>query len=281
MDDLGRALRTWRDRLEPASVGIPHKAPRRAPGLRREEVAVLAGISIEYVVRLEQGRAAKPSAQVCTSLGRALQLSDAEQAHLMRLAGHSADPHRVPRLIPGSVRRLLERLASHPLAVYDATWQLLHWNPLFAATFGDPTTVTEDHRNLLLMHFEGMPNPARFSPEDRAAFEDSLVADLRATTSRYPDDPDVEALITRLRRVPGFRQLWAAASVAEHQSGHKLIEHPEIGPIDLDSDVLTTQGSNLRVVVYTPRPGTDARDKLDFLAAMGTQRMASDRSQGL
>ncbi|WP_456356067.1 MmyB family transcriptional regulator [Amycolatopsis rifamycinica] len=168
MDDLGRALRAWRDRLEPASVGIPHKAPRRAPGLRREELAVLAGISIEYVVRLEQGRAANPSAQVCTALGRALQLSDAEQAYLMRLAGHSADPHRVPRLIPGSVRRLLERLETHPLAVYDATWQLLHWNPLFAAAFGDPTTVTEDHRNLLLMQFEGMPNPARFSPGDRA-----------------------------------------------------------------------------------------------------------------
>jgi transcriptional regulator with XRE-family HTH domain len=276
MDDLGRALRAWRDRLDPASVGMPHKAPRRAPGLRREELAVLAGISIEYVVRLEQGRAVKPSAQVCTALGRALQLSDAEYAHLMRLAGHAAGPHRVPRLIPGSVRRLLDRLESHPLAVYDATWQLLHWNPLFAATFGDPTTVTEDHRNLLLMQFEDMPSPARFSPGERAAFEESLVADLRATTSRYPGDPDVEALITRLRRAPRFRELWAAASVAEHQSGHKVIEHPEAGPVDLDSDVLTTQGSNLRVVVYTPRPGTDARDKLDFLAAMGTQNLAPD-----
>jgi hypothetical protein len=148
---------------------------------------------------------------------------------------------------------------------------------LFAATFGDPTTVTEDHRNLLLMQFEGMPNPARFSPGERAAFEESLVADLRATTSRYRDDPDVEALITRLKRSSRFRELWAAASVAEHQSGHKVIEHPEIGPVDLDSDVLTTQGSNLRVVVYTPRPGTDARDKLAFLEAMGTQHLAPDR----
>lgn len=274
MDDLGRALRTWRDRLEPASVGIPHKGPRRAPGLRREELAVLAGISIEYVVRLEQGRAAKPSAQVCAALGRALQLSDAEYAHLMRLAGHAADPHRVPRLIPGSVHRLLERLESHPLAVYDATWQLLHWNPLFAATFGDPTAIGEDHRNLLLMQFEGMPSPVRFSAGERAAFEESIVADLRATTSRYPGDPDLAALIARLRRASRFRELWATASVAEHQSGHKVVEHPEVGAVDLDSDVLTTQGSNLRVVVYTPRPGTDARSKLDFLAALGTQDLA-------
>ena len=277
MDDLGRALRTWRDRLDPASVGLPHQAPRRAPGLRREELAVLAGISIEYVVRLEQGRAAKPSAQVCSALSRALQLSDAEYAHLMRLAGHAAGPSRVPRLIPGSVHRLLARLDSHPLAVYDATWQLLHWNPLFAATFGDPTTVREDHRNLLLMQFEGAATPVRFSPGERAAFEESLVADLRATTSRYPADPDVEALVTRLRRAARFRELWAAAAVAEHQSGHKVVEHPEVGAVDLDSDVLTTQGSNLRVVVYTPRPGTDARNKLDFLAATGTQRMATER----
>ncbi|MGW4059886.1 helix-turn-helix transcriptional regulator [Amycolatopsis sp. NPDC004747] len=277
MEELGRALRTWRDRLEPASVGIPHRAPRRAPGLRREELAVLAGISIEYVVRLEQGRAAKPSAQVCAALGRALQLSDPEQSHLLRLAGHAADPHRVPRLIPGSVRRLLERLDGHPLAVYDATWQLLHWNPLFAATFGDPTTIGEEHRNLLLMQFEDMPNPVRFGPAERAAFEESIVADLRATTSRYPADPDLKALITRLQRAPRFRELWSAAAVAEHQSGHKVIDHPEVGPVELDSDVLTTQGSNLRVVVYTPRPGTDARDKLDLLAAVGTQNLAPGR----
>lgn len=258
-------------------MGITHQAPRRAPGLRREELAVLAGISIEYVVRLEQGRAAKPSAQVCIALSRALQLSDAEYAHLMRLAGHSGDPRRVPRLIPGSVRRLLERLERHPLSVYDAMWQLLHWNSLFAVTFGDPTKLGEEHRNLLLMQFEGMPNPVQFSVHERIAFEESIVADLRATTSRYPDDPDLEALITRLRRAPRFRELWAVASVAEHQSGHKVIRHPEVGEVDLDSDVLITQGSNLRVVVYTPRPGTNARDKLDFLGAMGTQSLAPDR----
>jgi transcriptional regulator with XRE-family HTH domain len=274
VDEIGSALRSWRNRLDPASVGIPHKAPRRAPGLRREELAFLAGISIEYVVRLEQGRAATPSAQVCTALGRALQLTDEEQAHLMRLAGHAGDPQRVPRLIPGSVRRLLEQLEGHPLAVSDATWQLLHWNPLFAATFGDPTTVGADDRNILVMQFEGMPNRVRLSADDRAAFEATLVSDLRGTTGRYPQDPDLHALVARLLRSPRFRELWAAESVAEHQSGHKIVEHPEVGDIDLDSDVLTTQGSNLRVVIYTPRPGTDARGKLDLVAALGTQNLA-------
>jgi transcriptional regulator with XRE-family HTH domain len=274
MDDLGAALRSWRQRLHATAVGPTVNAPRRTPGLRREEVAVLAGISIEYVVRLEQGRAATPSAQVCLALARALQLNDQEQAHLIRLAGHAADPDRGPRLIPGSVRRILDRLADRPVAVFDATWQLVHWNRLFAATLGDPSAVAADGRNILIGHFEGAPLPVRFAPGELAAFQESLVADLRGTAGRYPRDPDVRALVGRLERVDRFRELWSRRSVAEHQSGHKIIEHPQVGDVDLDSDVLITQGTNLRVVIYTARPGTDAAGKLELLAAIGTQHMA-------
>lgn len=274
MSDLGAALRSWRERLDATAVGLTVNAPRRTPGLRREEVAVLAGISIEYVVRLEQGRATTPSAQVCLALARALQLDDQEQAHLMRLAGHAADPDRVPRLIPGSVRRILDRLADHPVAVFDATWQLLHWNRLFAATFGDPSGLAADGRNLLISQFVGAPLPIKFAPGELAAFQESLVADLRGTAARYPRDPDVRALVGRLDRVDRFRELWSRRSVAEHQSGHKIVEHPHVGDIDLDSDVLVTQGTNLRVVIYTARPGTDASSKLELLAAIGTQHMA-------
>ncbi|MBP2335581.1 transcriptional regulator with XRE-family HTH domain [Saccharothrix coeruleofusca] len=280
MNDLGAALRAWRDRLPPSAVGLAHSSPRRAPGLRREELAVLAGISIEYVVRIEQGRAATPSAQVCLALARALQLSDEEQAHLMRLAGHVADPARVPRLIPGSVHRIMDQLVGHPLSVYDATWQLLHWNPLFAATFGDPSALSADGRNMLLCQFEGGPSRVRVTRAERSAYEESLVADLRATTSRYPDDPELTALVARLTRSARFRELWALGTVAAHQSGHKVVEHPEVGAVALDSDTLTTQDSNLRVVVYTPRPGTDARSKLDLLAAIGTQRLAPLAADG-
>lgn len=265
MDDLGTALRAWRDRLDPAAAGFTRTAPRRTPGLRREELAVLAGISIEYVVRLEQGRVVTPSAQVCLALARALQLSDEEQAHLMRLAGHAADPSRVPRLIPGSVRRIMDQLSGHPLAVYDATWRLLHWNPLFAAVFGEPPTD-----GLLLQQFGGGLSRVRFTPAERAAFEESMVADLRSTSGRYPSDPDVARLIERLRVFPRFRELWEKGSVFEHQSSSKVVEHPQVGDIELDSDILTTHGSNLRVVIYTPRPGTEARGKLDFLTAVGS-----------
>lgn len=273
MSQLGAALRAWRDRLDPATVGLAHGAPRRVTGLRRAELATLAGISVEYVVRLEQGRVATPSAQVCSALARALHLSDDEHAHLMRLAGHAADPSRVPRMIPGSLYRIADQLAGNPLAIYDATWQLLHWNPLFAATFGDPTERGVGDRNVLVWQFLGELPRIRHGAE-RAAFEESLVADLRATTSRYPDDPDLAALVSRLNRSPRFCELWSRRAVGGHTSAHKIVQHPEVGEIAVNSDILTLQDTNLRLVVYTPQTGTDARSKLELLAAIGVQRMS-------
>ncbi|MBN6033496.1 helix-turn-helix transcriptional regulator [Amycolatopsis sp. 195334CR] len=274
MTELGVALRAWRDRLDPGAVGLPHQSPRRVAGLRRGELAQLAGISAEYVVRLEQGRASTPSAQVCSALARALRLSDDEQAHLLRLAGHAADPARIPRLVPASVHRIVEQLAASPVGVFDAAWQLLHWNPLFAAVFGDPTSVGDDERNALIAQFEHHATRIRQTPAERVAFEESLVADLRATTSRYPADPVVGALVARLDRAPRFRELWALRSVGDHQGAHKIVAHPEVGDIAVDSNVLTTQNTNLRLVVDTPR-NAEARSKFDLLATIGLQEMTS------
>ncbi|MFI6347764.1 helix-turn-helix domain-containing protein [Streptomyces sp. NPDC050560] len=279
MDQLGTALRTWRNRTDPAEAGLGAHGQRRAPGLRREELACLAGVSVDYVIRLEQGRGSNPSAQVCAALARALRLTDEEQAHLLRLAGHAADPDRVPRMIPATVYRIVDRLAGAPVAVYDATWQLLHWNALFAAVFGDPAPVLGDGRNTLLRYFRGEPTGVRYTPRERAEFEESMVADLRTTTSRYPHDPDVAALLERLGEVPRFRELWALGTVAEHEGAGKTVEHPELGDIALDSDTLVTQGSNLRVVVYAPRAGTDARAKLDHLAAGEARLSPAARSE--
>jgi transcriptional regulator with XRE-family HTH domain len=276
MDQLGATLRAWRDRLEPAAVGFAYGSPRRVSGLRRAELATLAGISVEYVVRLEQGRVHTPSAQVCSALARALRLSDDEHAHLLRLAGHAADPGRVPRVIPASLNRIVDELAGNPLAIYDATWQLLHWNPLFAAVFGDPTVRGVGERNVLVWQFLGELPRVRQSAAEQAGFEESLVADLRATTSRYPDDPDVAALISKLNRSLRFSELWSRGSVGGHESSRKLVEHPDVGEIALNSDVLTTQDTNLRLVVYTPQPDTAAAGKLALLAALGLQSM-SDR----
>jgi transcriptional regulator with XRE-family HTH domain len=265
MNDLGTALRTWRDRVDPAAVGLPNAAGRRVAGLRRGELAALAGISPEYVARLEQGRAATPSVQVCASLARALRLSDDEGAHLMRLAGFATAPDRVPQLIPGSLHRVIDQLGNNPLAVYDAAWRLLHWNRLFAAVFGDPAGVPADERNALVVQFESRNPRVRQTDAERAYFEQSLVAVLRATKARYPHDPDVAALVARLAGNVRFGGLWARGAVTIHQSAHKTAVHPEVGAIPLDANVLTTQNTDLRVVVMTPRPGTGAREKLDLL----------------
>lgn len=265
MNDLGAALRAWRDRTDPAAVGLTSTSPRRAVGLRRGELATLAGISPEYVARLEQGRAVTPSVQVCTSLARALRLSDDEEAHLMRLAGFASAPDRIPRLIPSSLHRVIDHLGDTPVAVYDAVWRLLHWNRLFAAVFGDPTGATADDRNALIVQFESRNPRVRQTDTERAYFEQSLAADLRTTSARYPNDPDVAALVSRMTGNDRFRNLWALRAVANHESAHKTAVHPEVGAIPLDANVLTTQNTDLRVVVLTPRPDTAARKKLKRL----------------
>ncbi|HEX3787399.1 MAG TPA: helix-turn-helix transcriptional regulator [Pseudonocardiaceae bacterium] len=272
--ELGAVLRAWRDRLAPERAGLAVNAPRRASGLRREELAVLAGISADYIVRLEQGRASTPSAQVCAALARALQLSDAEQAHLFQLAGHTVDGRSISRFVPASVRRLLHQLDDHPVAVCDAMWTLISWNRLYAAVVGDPSALDDRHRNVLWRHFTGRPSRVSHSPAELAAFESSTVADLRTAAGRYPEDRQLAALITELSELSErFRTLWAARLVADHDQDHKTVEHPEVGSLDLDCDVLTTQRSDLRVVVYTAQPGSETQDKLDLLAAIGTQRM--------
>jgi transcriptional regulator with XRE-family HTH domain len=271
---LGTVLRTWRDRIDPAALGMARNSPRRAPGLRREELALLAGISIDYVVRLEQGRARTPSAPVCASLARALQLTDAEQAHLFQLAGHADDVARVPRMIPASVRRIVDQLDTHPVGVYDAMWTLLSWNPLWAALFGDPSELNDRDRNTLWRHFTGGTTRVRQTPEESRAFESSTVADLRATTGRYPHDPDLASLVRDLRGIDAFEALWSRQLVTDHLQSHKTVQHPDVGELDIDCDVLTAQRSDLRVVVFTPHAGSDARSKLDLLAAVGTQTVS-------
>ena len=140
MGELGRTLHAWRDRVTPEQVGLPAGGKRRAPGLRREELAQLAGLSVDYIVRLEQGRSESPSVQVLTALARALRLSDAERNHLFVLAGEvEPTPGRISAYIPPGVQRIVDQLQGAPLCVSDAAWTIITWNPLFAALIGDPS----------------------------------------------------------------------------------------------------------------------------------------------
>lgn len=275
--ELGEILRVWRSRLTPAGAGLPVNAPRRAAGLRREELAVLAGVSVDYVVRLEQGRASAPSAQVCAALARALQLSDTEQEHLFQLAGHAPGGGRISRLVPASVRRLLDRLDEHPIAVHDAMWTLITWNRAWAALMGDPSALGERDRNGLWRHFTGGPTRTVHAPDEQDDFETSTVADLRRTAARYPDDPRLNSLIKDLIQASDhFRTQWNAHLVANHGQAVKSVNHPEVGMLELNCDVLTTQHGDLRIMIYTAEPGSESETKLALVSTIGTQTMWAD-----
>jgi transcriptional regulator with XRE-family HTH domain len=273
--EFGRAVHRWRDRVSPEAAGLPAGGQRRAAGLRREELALLAGISVDYITRLEQGRASNPSAQVVEALARALRLSAPERAHLFRLAGLAPPgPETVPAYITPSVQRLLDRLTGTPVAVYDASWTLLMANPPYAALMGDPSGWRGNQCNAVWRHFLGPGTRARHTPESLRAFEAALVADLRAAAGRYPADQRLRRLVAELRaNSDRFAELWESGAVGHHEAARKSIDHPQAGPLTLDCDVLTVAGSDLRIMIYTAEPGTEDAERLALLTVLGTQAL--------
>ncbi|GAA3415625.1 helix-turn-helix transcriptional regulator [Streptosporangium vulgare] len=209
---FGSLLRSWRDRLSPADAGFTVTPGRRALGLRREELAQLAGLSVDYVLRLEQSRAKNPSAQVVGALARALQLSRAERDQLYRSAG----------LLP-------------------------------------------PQDGMISAHV-----PPSIQRQD--AFEASIVADLKDAVSRYPTDGQLDRLLHDLRGVSdAFAHHWATGTPTQHTTDRKTIQHPEIGDIMLDCDVLIVPGADLRIVTYTAAAGSSDAGKLDLLRVTGAR----------
>ena len=159
-NELAVILRAWRDRLAPEAAGMPPGTGRRAPGLRREELAALAGVSVDYLVRLEQGRSTSPSPQVLASIARALRLTNEERDHLYRVAGAAVPTGAdVPRHLTPSIQRIVDRLGDTPAAVFSATWDLISWNPLWAALQGDPSLYSGTSANLAWRVFLAGDNP--------------------------------------------------------------------------------------------------------------------------
>ncbi len=273
MEGLGGALRAWRERLTTHDVGLPSFGSRRTPGLRREEVAGLAGVSVDYLVRLEQGRARHPSAQVAGALARALRLDDTEREHLFHLAG-LADPRSglVPERITPGVQRLLDRFGDAPVSVLDAAWNLLAWNPLWAALMGDPSSWHGRNRNLVWRAFTDRPGRIVLTDAEHEQWRSGLVADLRLVAARYPDDPPLTALVGELNRTSeDFAALWATGGVGIQAAARKTFLHPDVGHLTLDCDVLVVQGTDLRVVTYTAHPGSPDAEALALVGVLGLQ----------
>ncbi|QAY61742.1 XRE family transcriptional regulator [Microbacterium protaetiae] len=270
-------LRQWRDRVVPGDVGLPQGAHRRATGLRREELARLAGISVDYLTRLEQGRASSPSTQVVEALARALRLSSTERERLFLGAGMPAPgPGIVPTHVAPSVQRLLDRLANTPVAVYDAAWNLIQANAPYDALMGDTSQLRGNDRNAVWRNLVGSGSRARQSAQEHDDQVARLVADLRLTAARYPNDRPLRALVAELREASAaFDELWAGAlDAAAEQSRHKIIDHPLVGAIELDCDILAVAGDDLRVMVYTAEPGSEGADKLELAVVLGAQAVS-------
>ena len=274
---LGAMIRLWRDRLPPSAAGLPAARGRRAAGLRREELADLAGVSVDYIVRLEQGRAATPSASVVASLARALQLSTAERDHLYRLArlappvGGAISDH-----VPPGVQRVLARLGDAAVAVFAADWQLVWWNRGWAALLGDPSAAPPRLRNFARDRFPVDDGPARLAlwpvtETDRAATDAAVVSDLRRATGRFPEDRRLATLIRDLNSGNSrFAELWATGEVSAHREDHKRIDHPSVGPVTVDCDVLTDGDSELKIVIMTAAPSSEDETKLRLATIAGS-----------
>ncbi|HSZ41883.1 MAG TPA: helix-turn-helix transcriptional regulator [Trebonia sp.] len=276
---LGATIRAWRDRLTPADVGLPGGRARRAAGLRREELAELAGISVDYVVRLEQGRATTPSAQIISALARALRLSVPERDHLYALSGLRPPPDgMISDHIPPGIQRVLTRLGDTPVSVFTADWRLIWWNRGWAALLGDPSGIVPEDRSLVKARFPVRDAPAvqfttvRIAAQNREASDRAIVADLRRASARYPGDPRLATLIRRLADGnERFAALWREGAVGGHAEDRKTIRHPDVGDITVDCDVLSDTDTDLKIVIYTAAPGSENATKLALALVAGVR----------
>ncbi|WP_028921130.1 helix-turn-helix transcriptional regulator [Pseudonocardia acaciae] len=275
--ELGAALRGWRERIAPADVGLPAGTRRRTPGLRREEVARLAGVSVDYLTRMEQARGAHPSGAVLSALARALRLDPAERDHLFHLAGASPPmPGRISEAVRPSVLRLMDRFTDLPAMLVSAKLDLLAWNPLAVALLGDVSEVPPEQRNVAWLRFMVGGGRLVTTDEERARLDLALVSDLRGAAARYPDDPGLHRLIERLRAgSPEFAALWARRPVERRHGDRKRFLHPELGVLELDCDVLRVPGEDQTLVVYSAAEGSREAEALALLRVLGTQRLGA------
>jgi transcriptional regulator with XRE-family HTH domain len=278
--ELGMFLRNRRERLRPEDAGLPSGPRRRTPGLRREEVAVLAHMSIEYYVRLEQGRAPRPSGEVLAGIAAALRLTEAETAHLHVLAGTVATaPTRLRRDVRPSILALLDRLPGTAAFVISATFEVLAWNDLAAALMEDFGRLEPEDRNLARRVFLRPDGDGDlYASSGAAAFRQAVVMDLRGTLARHRDDPAVTGLVAELRAgSPEFARLWEQREVERVPMLTKTFQHPAVGSVTVDCDSMALEDRDQHLVLYTAPVGSRDADALTLLAMLGPAARATGR----
>ena len=274
--ELGDFLRARRSRLTPQDVGLEPGGRRKVTGLRRDELALLAGLSTDYYQRMEQGREVRPSDDVLDALAGALGLDDEERRHLFALARAARRPvpapDRGPERVPDSTRRLLRALDT-PAVVLGRHLDLLAWNPMAEALLGDPHGHPPERLNMLLLLFDDTRTAGRSCPDwEQQALD--YIGMMRAAVATDPTHPRATAIVGELSiRSAEFRRLWARHDVRESVSGRKTFRIPEVGDLVLDWDTYPLPGSPGPVVlVFTAEPGSPDADRLQLLAALHASR---------
>ncbi|WP_338403773.1 helix-turn-helix transcriptional regulator [Cellulosimicrobium arenosum] len=273
---LADFLRRRRELLRPTDVGVAEGPRRRTPGLRREEVAMLAGVSTDHYTRLEQSRGSAPSESVVAALARALRCTVDERDHLFHLAGLSPPPRRAARHVSPGLLGVAGRLVDVPVAICSDISEVVWTNTLFSALMGDVGTRPGRASNITWRWFTEPGVRDRAPEEERDRLAAAHVSDLRATYSRRAGDSDVTELVDDLlQRSREFRVLWERHEVAVRRSDHKTFVHPEVGAVELRCEVLLTPEADIKLLAYFPLEGTDAARKLDVLRVIGTQTFAT------
>ncbi|MFF3319961.1 helix-turn-helix transcriptional regulator [Streptomyces sp. NPDC003035] len=271
--EIREFLRTRRARITPEQAGLaPHSGPRRVPGLRREEVAQLAGVSVDYYIRLERGRTQGVSETVLEAVARALHLDEAERAHLFDLAQPTATTRarRKRPLAPQRVHPVLYRTLdslSVPAVVQGRRTDILAANRLAHALYTDFEARPRRERNFA--HFVFLDEAARALYADWERVADDCLAMLRLYAGRHPDDPQLTELIGELSlHSDAFRRMWADHDVQAHTTGTKRLHHPLVGDLTLDYLVLAVEGDpEQTLTIYTPEPASPSAEALALLAS--------------
>jgi transcriptional regulator with XRE-family HTH domain len=271
-DQLADFLRRRREAIRPAEVGLADGRRRRTAGLRREEVAMLAGMSVDYVVRLEQGRSSQPSTQLLGALARALRLSDDERDHLFHLAGHQPPPaDGVARLARAGLVRMLDLLGDTPAMVLSDLGEVLAQNRAAVLLSGDHTGFTGDRRYVIYRWFTEPAVRAVQPPQDHDHHARQIVADLRAAAGRRSGDSTVAGLVERLAAASAeFRTLWAEHEVAVRRADRKTMLHPRVGRLLMECETLVTPDHGQELVVLTPADA-ETRERLELLRVLGLE----------
>jgi transcriptional regulator with XRE-family HTH domain len=269
--EFGAFLRSRRERLAPASVGLPPGFRRRTPGLRREEVALLAGVGATWYTWLEQGRDVRASPEVLSALADALCLDPAERRHLFVLNDRPPPETRPagPERVEEPLRRMLASLTGQPAYVLGRRWDVLAWNRAAELLFGDYGTLQGDERNI--MHLVFADKRHRRLLVDWSDLARALLAMFRADSARYAGDPDFERLIaTLMRSSRAFRDWWPKHEVLRRLSSRKRIQHPAAGRMvfEITSCAVTDQ-ADMKLMVYTPLEDERTVEKLAALLQQG------------